>query len=88
MKKIKLFLFLVAAVVAATTFMRSRVGDENTLSDLELQNVEALSLDGEQLMKLCESGCHTNYDTNCIIYTNIGDIRCLEQAPNEIWGGH
>lgn len=86
MKSIKTLSCLVAVLVtlASATFLGTQtfhesINDSNLLSE----NVEALTItiEASQLVNLCSKECIYSYYYNCILYTNIGAVTCLNSVP-------
>lgn len=86
MKKNKKFSCLATMLVglAITTILGTMTLNKSMSgSNLLSENVEALTItiEGSQLVDACERDCVYSYFYNCILYTNIGTITCLNGVP-------
>lgn len=87
--KINRIFFCVSAALAATAISVSTgAGTISTSSEdgsLLSKNVEALTttIEGSQLVHLCAQECAYSYYYDCVLYTNIGTITCLNGVPRK-----
>lgn len=74
---------MVMVVGVASHLGFKTIGDTEKTGNLLKENVEALTTNIEvgELPEACRKGCIFSIYYNCLLYTNIGTITCVNSIP-------